>query len=86
MYKPCANIIIFCPECYQEAHLESEYGYGPVTPCKIYLGETEVGLVTEVNGRYYLKTQSAGDGIRLEKQYLEALEEASSMIRDVLKT
>ena len=43
-YKPTANFIVFCPKCLKYT---CEYGFGPVTPCYIYLGNKEIGIVTE---------------------------------------
>ena len=34
-----ANFSVICSHCKRLSHLECEYGFGPVTPCRIYLGE-----------------------------------------------
>ena len=37
--------IAFCPHCKKHDITECEYGYGAVTPCRIYLGEKTIGEV-----------------------------------------
>lgn len=43
-YDGCANLIIFCPRCKKYDYLECEYGYGPVVPSIIKLGNEEGDL------------------------------------------
>lgn len=83
-YKPTANFIIFCPKCLKYTYMECEYGYGPVTPCNIYLGEKEIGIVTEEDYKYYLQTQYS-DKIELRNTYLKALEESAAIIESKIK-
>lgn len=85
-YMPRANFILFCPECKREMYLECEYGYGPVTPCTIFLGEDSMGTVT-VNSRneYLLEIGSDRKQIKLRESYLEALHEASNIIKSILR-
>ncbi|WP_198528774.1 hypothetical protein [Kineothrix alysoides] len=84
-YMPCANFIVFCPECKREIFLECEYGYGPVTPCSIFLGEDSIGTVTANNkNEYLLKIESDNQQIKLKESYLEALHEASKIMRKIL--
>jgi hypothetical protein len=47
--------------------MECEYGYGPVTPCYIYQGEKEIGIVTETEYEYFLQTQYSTKIVKLEK-------------------
>ncbi len=48
--------------------MECEYGYGPVTPCSIFIGEKSVGTVIENDKyEYLLKIKSDGNEIRLKK-------------------
>jgi uncharacterized protein (DUF302 family) len=84
-YEPCANFIIFCPKCFKYTFLECEYGYGPVVPCHIYLGEKEIGIVTEIKYKYFLQTQYSDEKIKLKKTYLEALKEAITIIENKIK-
>lgn len=85
-YMPRANFIVFCPECKREIYLECEYGYGPVTPCSILLGEDSMGTVT-VNSKneYSLEIESDGKQIKLRESYLEALHEASNIVKSILR-
>jgi hypothetical protein len=63
--------------------LECEYGYGPVTPCIILLGDEIIGTIN-VGDRniYYLGYQS--QKIMLKKTYLEALYEAVDLIENLI--
>lgn len=81
-YVPCANFILFCPDCKREIYMECEYGYGPVTPCSILLGEDLLGTVT-VNDKneYLLEVESDKKHINLRERYLNALQEASQILK-----
>ena len=79
-YSPCANFILICPNCLN-AYLDCEYGYGPVVPCRIFLGEKEIGVIETRGYLYLLKTQYSDEIIELENKYLEALEEAIAVIK-----
>ena len=80
-YTPCANFIVFCPHCLQYTFLECEYGYGSVVPCYIYMGEKEIGIITQKEDyRYYLQTLYFDEIIKLEQSYLEALKEAIALV------
>ena len=72
-YKQSANLIVFCPKCLKYNYLECEYGYGPVTPCHIYLGEKEIGIVTEKEYKYFLQTQYSIEIIKLENILISKL-------------
>ena len=85
-YEPCANFVIFCPKCLKYALGECEYGYGPVVPCHIYLGEKEIGIVTEKEHKYFLQTPYSDKIIELNKTYLEALQEATAIIKREIKS
>lgn len=80
-YQQSANFIVFCPKCKRNVFLECEYGYGPVTPCDILLGDEKIGSVN-VNEKheYYLDYES--EKIMLGKTYLEALHEASDVVKE----
>jgi len=80
-YNPSVNFIIFCPNCLKHTYLECEYGYGPVVPCSIFLGEKEIGTVTQKGYVYILQTQYSDEIIVLKNQYLKALEEAIEIIK-----
>ncbi len=85
-YTPRTNFILFCPECKREIYLECEYGYGPVTPCSVLLGGDSMGTVTVNNkDEYSLKMESDGKQIKLRGCYLEALHEASNIVKSILR-
>lgn len=71
--------------CLTCAYVECEYGYGPVTPCYIYLGEKAIGIVTEKEYEYFLQTQYSDKLIKLENTYLEALQEAAAIVESNIK-
>lgn len=78
-----ANYSVICPCCKRSIYLECEYGFGPVTPCHIYLGEEIVGIVESIATRYYLNMNNKK--IKLKKTYLEALSEAEEVLKKRLK-
>lgn len=84
-YSPNANFIIFCPKCLSRTHFECERGYGPVTPCQIYLGEVEIAYVRNDDNRYYLKTIYDTEIRLLQNTYFDALVEASEIVQGLLK-
>ncbi len=79
----CANFSVICPCCKRSIFLECEYGYGPVTPCHIYLGNKIVGIVESQAAHYTLNIES--QKIKLSKTYLEAILEAEEVIKKHLK-
>lgn len=83
-YIPSANFMVFCPWCKSEILLECEYGYGPVTPCQILLGEEKIATVKESNRNYFLEMESGGEKIELKEKYMGALSEASRIINNML--
>lgn len=82
-YQSEANFIVFCPQCKRKIYLECEYGYGPVTPCSILLGCEKIGDVV-VNDKNQYRLDINGKQILLKKTYLNALEEATQIIRKML--
>lgn len=84
-YIPSANFIIFCPQCKREIFLECEYGFGPVTPCQILLGEKKFATVKENNRKYILEIESDGKKMELKERYLNALSEAARIAKGLLK-
>lgn len=73
------NFSVICPCCKRSIFLESEYGFGPVTPCQIYLGEKIVGIVESEARHYYLNMNTKR--INLNKTYLEAIPEAEEVLK-----
>lgn len=62
-------MVYICSKCLQYVGSVSEYGYGPIVPCDIYVGENVVGTITvdEKDLKYYLNFK--GQSIKLEKGY-----------------
>ena len=84
-FAPCANFVVLCPGCLKYSYIECEYGYGPVVPCSIFLGEKEIGTVTQRGYKYILQTQYSDEITVLENQYLEALEEAAEIVKSKIE-
>lgn len=78
-----ANYSVRCPCCKRSVYLECEYGFGPVTPCRIYLGEEIVGIVESKATSYYLNMR--GKNINLNNTYLDAILEAEKIIEEHLE-
>ena len=74
-----ANFSVICPCCKRRVFLECEYGYGPVTPCRIYLGNKIVGIVDSEMNKYYLEYKRRK--IALTKTYLDAIYEAEEIVK-----
>ncbi len=77
--EACANFAAICPCCKRSAYLECEYGYGPVTPCRIYLGGEITGVVESQKTDYHLNINHRK--IRLAKTYLDAIAEAEKIVK-----
>lgn len=77
--EACANFTVICPCCKRSIYLECEYGYGPVTPCRIYLGEEIAGVVESQKAKYHLNMKHKK--IRLTKTYLDAITEAEKIVK-----
>ena len=77
-----ANFTVSCPCCKRHVYMECEYGYGPVTPCQIYLGEEIVGVIESEENNYYLKMN--GQKIQLNQTYMNAISEAEELVKSRL--
>ncbi|MBD5473589.1 MAG: hypothetical protein HDR20_12060 [Lachnospiraceae bacterium] len=73
-----ANFSVICPCCKRGIYRECEYGFGPVTPCQIYLGEKVVGVVESDNTNYYLRMY--GNKVPLNNTYLDAILESETIV------
>lgn len=80
--KQYANYSVRCPHCHRLLEHLSDYGFGPVTPFHILVGNEVVGVVDE-DADYYLNFQGAR--IKLKERYLKAVEEAEQYIVDKLQ-
>lgn len=81
-YEISGNFIVFCPDCRKYAFLLCEYGFGPVVPCKILLGQEEIAMVTyhdRNNSIYRYDSDKFHIHKVLAKTYLEALLEAKDI-------
>lgn len=86
-YEGCATLIVFCPHCHRFDYLECEYGYGPIAPCRVYLGNEIVGMITYHQGnqsQYRYDSERYNIHRVLERSYLEALYEAKDITADLL--
>ena len=77
--QPYSNLIAICPCCKRQIYGECEYGFGPVTPCQIYLGEEVVGVVESDDSNYYYLMMN-GKKIPLKSTYLDAIYEAITIV------
>ena len=75
------NMIIFCPYCKKSTGSVSEYGFGPIVPCDIYLGEKIIASMPSVNelilNEFGIKKTLCGNYANLEvyKEVEEIIEE-----------
>lgn len=87
-YEVSANFIVFCPHCHELEQVECEYGFGPVVPCKILLGDEVIAIVTycSSNSRKY-KYDSDKFNVHkvLKNTYIDALYEAKDITTELLK-
>lgn len=86
-YEISANFIVFCPHCKKYVFLICEYGFGPVVPCRILLGEEEIAEVTYEDGSggtYRYDSEKLDIHRVLDKSYLEALMEARDLTASLL--
>lgn len=84
-FEICADYIVFCPVCKRLINFVCEYGYGPVTPCTIYLGDKVIGRITEdKNYKYWLDIKETGKKVQLKTQYLNALYESIDIMKRIL--
>lgn len=43
------NMIIYCPLCKKSTGSISEYGFGPIVPCDIFLGEKIIATIPSMD-------------------------------------
>ena len=80
-----ANLIVICTKCKCGIYSECEYGYGPITPCDIYLGDERAGKI-DGNINYRLDSSRLNVHTALKKGYanLEVYKEATDIISSKL--
>ena len=85
-YRNSANMIVFCPHCHHSDIVCCDFGFGPVTPCSIDLGDKRVATLDteEVDRqiRYRLVSEEYGIDRYLESSYMEAIGEAGRIISE----
>ena len=82
-----ANFISFCPTCKELNGIECEYGFAPITPCEIYLGEKQIGRLLGSGGSFRLECRALKINTPLTKGYknAEVYNEAIDLIKERLK-
>ncbi len=80
------NAIYICPHCHTYADYICEYGYGPITPCSIFLGDTKIAKIKGCLS-YHLESYILNINQDLQKGYkdLEVYKEAVDVIVKKLK-
>ena len=77
------NMIIFCPYCNKCVGSISDYGFGPIVPCDIYLGDRIIATMPSMD---QLVSKELGLKKTLHGKYanLEVYTEAEGIIAEVL--
>ena len=79
-----ANMIIFCPNCKKPTGSISDYGFGPITPCNIYLGKILIGQISSdnllVSNQFKIRKKLSG-----EYANLAVYQEAEDILKHYLK-
>lgn len=77
------NMIIFCPYCKKSTDSISDFGFGPIVPCDIYLGDEIIASIPAMNELISLKF---GLKRALSGKYanLEVYHEAEKIIGELL--
>lgn len=88
--KQMDNVIVYCPSCHKVIGSCSNYGFGPIEPCKIYCGTTIVGEIckeSETDKPYLLKSPLFNIDQQLIAGYenLGCYKEASKIIEPKLE-
>lgn len=48
-HENTGNMIIFCPYCRKSIGSISDYGFGPIVPCDIFLGDKIIASIPSMN-------------------------------------
>ena len=85
--RSSTNTVFLCPECFAYNRCICDYGFGPIAPCDILLGDREVGEILRGDNSYSLAIYGTGKTIRLQKGYkeLEVYEEAAELVKQHLE-
>ena len=81
------NSLYICPKCNGYAGSECDYGFGSITPCRIYVGDKSVGRIVRSGKGYKLMSMRFRLNRRLKTGYkdLEVYKEAAAMVTEKLK-
>lgn len=84
---PLGNIVVICPKCKGYIGSVSDYGYGPIAPCDVYIGEEIIGKITEEKQGYRFDSEKLGIGNLLDGKYadLECYKDAAALVKDHYK-
>ncbi|SES92839.1 MULTISPECIES: hypothetical protein [unclassified Pseudobutyrivibrio] len=83
-----SNAMYLCPKCKEYVNCLCEYGFGPIVPCSIFLGEEEIARIEERERiKYQLKSATLGLDAALSKGYknLEVYYEALDIVTEALR-
>lgn len=80
------TLIAFCPYCRKFMKSYCEYGFGPIEPCDIFVGEEAVATLIKSEDIYYIKSDNYKINHPLEKGYsnCECYDEAIEYIENWL--
>ena len=80
--KKTANMIEICPKCRKYIGSISDYGFGPITPCNIYVGNELAGVISKDGEGYRLDSEKLNVGFKLNGKYdnLACYKEAADYI------
>ncbi len=45
-----SNAMYLCPKCKEYVNCLCEYGFGPIVPCSIFLGDREIARIIPIDG------------------------------------
>ena len=82
------NAIYLCPKCNAYVSCLCDYGFGPIAPCSVFIGEEEIAQIIVADRlKYKLHSDVLGIDMMLTKGYknLEVYKEASSIIDEALR-
>lgn len=79
------NMIIYCPYCKKSTGSVSDYGFGPIVPCDIYLGDKVIASMPTMNE---LVSKEFGIKMTLSGKYenLEIYREAEMIIDEIMRS
>ena len=80
------NSLYICPKCNGYAGCECNYGFGSITPCRIYVGDKTVGKIVRSGKDYKIVSLKLRLNRRLRSGYkdLEVYKEAAEIIKEII--